>query len=480
MSYIGNQPFNASFITDSFSGTGSQTVYSLTVGPGSSNAVLVVISGVLQPPSAYSVIGQVLTFSSPPPSGSNNIVVRYLALPASSVTNSAYRSYTELTASAGQTTFAPATYTPGYIDVFRNGVRLHGTDYTATNGTTVVLANAANSGDSIAIIGFYVSSVLNAIPNTAASVNVNNYDVTAQGGTGAILIPYGTTSQRPGSPSVGMIRLNTSVGVLEWYSNNAWQISNQYTVQLLVVAGGGAGGQDIAGGGGGGGVYYNPAYQVTTGTSYTITIGSGGTRPTGGGQLASQLGGNSYFGPVVAYGGGGGTGSANTGAAGNGGNGGGAGNSTGIAGAGVYGQGNYGNATGGAAGGGGAGQSPLNSSSGSNGAATYITGSLTYYGGGGGGTTNGTGASGGLGGGGTNPSGTSYQNASNNGTTNTGGGGSGHYGSWGGAGNGGSGIVIVAYQNSTQRAVGGTVTSYTLNGLTYWVHTFLTSSSFTA
>jgi len=133
MSYIGNQPFNASFVTDTFSGTGSQLVYNLSIGPGSGNAILVVISGVLQPPSAYSVVGQILTFSSAPPVGTNNIVVRYLALPASSVTNTAYRTYTELTASAGQTTFTPATYTPGFIDVFRNGVRLNTADYTATN-----------------------------------------------------------------------------------------------------------------------------------------------------------------------------------------------------------------------------------------------------------------------------------------------------------------------------------------------------------
>jgi hypothetical protein len=135
MSYIGNQPFNASYITDTFSGTGSQTVYNLSVGPGSGNAILVVISGVLQPPSAYSVVGQILTFSSAPPLGSNNISVRYLALPASSITTSAYRIYTELTASAGQTTFTPASYTPGFIDVFRNGVRLHNSDYTDRKST---------------------------------------------------------------------------------------------------------------------------------------------------------------------------------------------------------------------------------------------------------------------------------------------------------------------------------------------------------
>ena len=222
MSYIGNQPFNASFITDTFSGTGSQTVYNLTVGPGSGNAVLVVVSGILQSPSTYSVIGQILTFSQAPPTGSNNIVVRYLSLPASSVTNTAYRNYTELTASAGQTTFTPASYTPGFVDVFRNGVRLNIADYTASNGTTVVLNNSTNAGDTIAVVSFYVSSVLNALPNTAGSISNTNLDITAGGGSGAMIMPYGATGTRPTTPTTGMERYNTTLNTIEIYTGTAW------------------------------------------------------------------------------------------------------------------------------------------------------------------------------------------------------------------------------------------------------------------
>jgi hypothetical protein len=58
----------------------------------------------------------------------------------------------------------------GYVDVYRNGVYLPTSDYTATTGTTVVLTNAATVGDTITTISFYVSSVLNAIPATANSV----------------------------------------------------------------------------------------------------------------------------------------------------------------------------------------------------------------------------------------------------------------------------------------------------------------------
>jgi hypothetical protein len=51
------------------------------------------------------------------------------------------------TATAGQTTFTPPSYTVGFINVFRNGVMLGSADFTATNGTSVVLAAGASAGD---------------------------------------------------------------------------------------------------------------------------------------------------------------------------------------------------------------------------------------------------------------------------------------------------------------------------------------------
>jgi hypothetical protein len=52
----------------------------------------------------------------------------------------------------------------------RNGVQLGTADFTATNGTTVVLATGATAGDLITTISFLVSSVLNAIPATNGAV----------------------------------------------------------------------------------------------------------------------------------------------------------------------------------------------------------------------------------------------------------------------------------------------------------------------
>lgn len=59
------------------------------------------------------------------------------------------------TATASQTTFTTAGYTAGFVDVFMNGVKLvDGTDFTATNGSTVVLTTGAAANDVVDIVMF--------------------------------------------------------------------------------------------------------------------------------------------------------------------------------------------------------------------------------------------------------------------------------------------------------------------------------------
>jgi hypothetical protein len=173
MSYIGNEPTSVAFLTDTFSGNGSTTAFTLSAAPATTSSILVAITGVLQDPSTYSVSGTTLTFSPAPPTGTSNISVRFLGIPASGVTTTAYRTVTEFTATAGQTTFSVPSYTVGFIDVYRNGVMLGSADYTATNGLTVVLASGATAGDLVEVISFQVSSVLNAVQATGTTFSGN-------------------------------------------------------------------------------------------------------------------------------------------------------------------------------------------------------------------------------------------------------------------------------------------------------------------
>jgi hypothetical protein len=70
------------------------------------------------------------------------------------------------TATANQTSFSGSdassntlAYTVGQIDVFLNGVRLAAADYTASNGTAVVLGVGADAGDTLNVNAFGTFSV---------------------------------------------------------------------------------------------------------------------------------------------------------------------------------------------------------------------------------------------------------------------------------------------------------------------------------
>lgn len=285
--------------------------------------------------------------------------------------------------------------------------------------------------------------------------------------TGAFTPPYGATADRPGTPALGMTRWNSTLGILEIWNGVQWQnITGNYAVDYLIVAGGGGGGGGGGGaaGGGAGGLVANST-TVTVGTAYTITVGSGGTAGT---EFVNAGGGaNSSAFSLTAVGGGYGGGYYLTQSGGSGGSGGGANNLT--PGSGVSGQGYAGgtgyNANNNGGGGGGFASVGANATSVSGGAGgtgntSTITGSSVTYAAGGTGATNNVGPS-------------------NNGTANTGnGGGAGSSGGAGGAG--GTGVVIIRYASASQRGTGGTVTSYSDAGITYFVHTFTTSGTYTA
>ncbi len=233
MPYIGNEPTSVAFLTNTFNGTGSAIAFTLSAAPATTSSILVAVSGVLQDPSTYSVSGTTLTFSAAPPSGTGNISVRFLGIPASGVVTTAYRTQTEFTATAGQTTFSVPSYTVGYIDVYRNGVLLGSADFTATNGTTVVLAAGASAGDLIETVSFYVSSVVNAIPAVAGAVNdtyLNTGAVTQTKlasnvvGNGPAFSAYQGTSQTLTSTVYTKIALNTE----RFDTNNNFDSTTNY------------------------------------------------------------------------------------------------------------------------------------------------------------------------------------------------------------------------------------------------------------
>jgi len=167
MAYIGNPIQSATFLTDLFSGDNTTTGFTLSVAPANSASLIIAVDGVVQEPSTYGVVGTTLTFSEAPPTGTDNISIRYLGIPANVVDNTAYRTVTEFTALAGQTSFTVPSYTVNYVNIYRNGVKLGDADFTATTGTTVVLSDAADAGDLVSVESFRIAGV-NSTPSSEA------------------------------------------------------------------------------------------------------------------------------------------------------------------------------------------------------------------------------------------------------------------------------------------------------------------------
>jgi hypothetical protein len=128
----------------------------------------------------------------------------------------------QITATTGQTTFTVTNgYSVGYIQVYANGVLLSSSDYTASNGSTVVLNQARNSGDVIQImagVGFAVSQnglatggTINGTLNVVGTLQENGYRaITTNGGTiNSNLNVVGTLTQN------GITVVTTSGGTIQ-------------------------------------------------------------------------------------------------------------------------------------------------------------------------------------------------------------------------------------------------------------------------
>ena len=307
---------------------------------------------------------------------------------------------------------------------------------------------------------------------------------------GTLIIPKDTGSAQTVTGSVA--QQNGEIFIFNgqnWQTLGAQSGTTQpdFSLSYLVVAAGGGGG-GWGGGGGAGGMLSGSIDTVTSGSSFTMTVGAGGAAGTatytgGGDGGASSLAGSGYTTVSTVGGGGGGWYNGNDGRDGGSGGGGGIAesgtNNVTSGGSGTAGQGNDGGRGGGRSGvyyggggGGGAGQvgqdhvGQTRGGHGGSGSLSNITGTDTFYAGGGGGHTDRSGdanirALGGPGGGG---DGGIYNNPNRSavaGGTNTGGGGGSATGTGVGydsfSAAGGSGIVIVSYDSGSFNGAGGIV-----------------------
>jgi hypothetical protein len=410
-------------------------------------------------------------------------------------TPSQYNAFTTaggFSASSSSTTVTLTGLTPATsFTVYGNAQNNFGTTVNTSNSAAVT----ATTKPQAPTIG--TATLTNGVP-------VVNWTLGNNGGknlTSITITPYlnGTTAQTSQTASTTSSTSHTFTGLTEDASytfkvkvtnangdspdssaSNSVTVDAQFSAEYLVVAAGGGGGVDVGGGGGAGGML-SGTQTLNKGTTYTITVGSGGAGTSAAATPAGDGGNSSIAGTglttITATGGGGGgnwSGAGTNSGGRNGGSGGGAGGwslpasyygGTGIDGQGFKGGDNTVPATNTpGAGGGGAGGAGTNSATSANststsaggpGAASSITGSSVTY------------AAGGRG---QNDTTTGGQN----GGANTGNGGDG-----GGSGNnpndqgynGGSGVVIIRATTSATATTGsptvttsGSYTIYKFNG----------------
>jgi hypothetical protein len=396
----------------------------------------------------------------------------------------------------------------------------------STDGSNVTISNpsggsftvaGSTSGNANVSFGNVFGNYYFANGAAFSSSSFGNTDVAAYlrsstglgSNTDAIVLPVGTTEQRPTATN-GMMRYNSSIngGSIEAYLGGNWVTiaSANYQVGFLIIAGGGGGGGRIGAGGGAGGVLVgNIAQSVIPGSSYTVVIGAGGTAGAAQQNGPGGDGGNSSVFSFVAVGGGGGAGTDSL--PGRSGGSGGGGSRVSLAALGgattqltppsglVTAYGNAGGAgsgapdrSGGGGGAGAAGATGTASGNGGNGIVNPIPGSTVgqlistnyWIAGGGGGSAFSNPATGSGGNGGGGAGNTSAPGTAGTAATGGGGGGGGYPGEPGLAGGaGGSGAVVIYYVSTTQRGAGGTVTSTTVGSTTYYLHTFTSTGTFT-
>lgn len=103
------------------------------------------------------------------------------------------RTVTTITASASQTSFTPnGGYTVGYVDVYYNGVKLvAGVDFTASNGSTVVLTVGATANATVEIIAYGSVSLADSVRRSGDTFS------------GAVLFPNNVIHAANGNVGIG-------------------------------------------------------------------------------------------------------------------------------------------------------------------------------------------------------------------------------------------------------------------------------------
>ena len=124
------------------------------------------------------------------------------------------------------TSLTGLAYTPTKVHVFHNGVRLvDGTDYTATNGTSITLTNAAQNGDEVVVISypsFQTSDTVSAANGGTFAGNVAMSGTLGVTGATTLSSTLGVTGKITSTAGITFGSDTAAVNVLDDYEEGTW------------------------------------------------------------------------------------------------------------------------------------------------------------------------------------------------------------------------------------------------------------------
>ena len=178
-------------ILDDISGSfnGSTQIFTIASGgvsiiPANAQSLIITLGGVTQEPGIdYTISASNINFTTAPESAlSFSGISLGPAVPITYANDGViYIRNTYVGAgSTGPFSF-PEGYAVGYLDVYRNGVRLSsGTDFVGTSGTNFFLTDVAAVSDEIEAIGYTITSIIDSSISSFGNLNVTGITTTGR------------------------------------------------------------------------------------------------------------------------------------------------------------------------------------------------------------------------------------------------------------------------------------------------------------
>ena len=155
----------------------------------------------------------------------------YIGSSVGNVANAAERKQTYSITTA-TTSLTGLAYTPTKVHVFHNGVRLvDGTDYTATNGTSITLTNAAQNGDEVVVISYPSFQTSDTVSAANGGTFAGNIDmsgtlgvtgVTTLSGNSTVGGTLGVTGKITSTAGITFGSDTAAANVLDDYEEGTW------------------------------------------------------------------------------------------------------------------------------------------------------------------------------------------------------------------------------------------------------------------